>query len=264
MTESLPMTIALFTTSVFLFAGVIKGVIGLGLPTVAMALLALVMHPAQAAALLVVPSLVTNLMQLRPFATILPMSRRLASMQAGVVSGSLGGAIWLGGSMGHRAAVALGVVLMLYAAWGLAGVRVAVSARTERWLGPVVGLTTGLVTAATGVFVVPAVPYLQALGLHKDDLIRAMGISFTVSTVALGAGLIVQGTYSTGNLTDSMVMLLPAMAGMAVGQWMRSLLSPGLFKTIFFIGLGLLGLYMVAKDRAEMFTARLVLQVMFI
>jgi hypothetical protein len=29
----------------------------------------------------------------------------------------------------------------------------------------VVGLATGLVTAATGVFVIPAVPYLQALGL---------------------------------------------------------------------------------------------------
>lgn len=248
MTESPPLAIALVTTAVFLLAGLIKGVIGLGLPTVAMALLALVMHPAQAAALLIAPSLVTNLMQLRPFATIGPMVSRLAAMQAGVVLGSLGGALWLGGTMGHGAAVALGAVLTVYAAWGLLGVQVTVSERAEKWLGPVVGMTTGLVTAATGVFVVPAVPYLQALGLNKDELVQAMGISFTVSTVALGAGLVAQGAYSTGAVASSMLMLLPAVAGMAVGQWMRTLLSPALFKTIFFIGLGLLGLYMVTKS----------------
>jgi uncharacterized membrane protein YfcA len=43
-------------TAIFLLAGFVKGVIGLGLPTVAMGLLALVMTPAEAAVLLVVPS----------------------------------------------------------------------------------------------------------------------------------------------------------------------------------------------------------------
>ena len=50
----------------FLLAGFVKGVIGLGLPTVAMALLTLAMPPAEAAALLILPSLVTNLVQMRP------------------------------------------------------------------------------------------------------------------------------------------------------------------------------------------------------
>ena len=44
----------------FLVAGLVKGVVGMGLPTVAMGLLGLVMPPVQAAALLVVPSLVTT------------------------------------------------------------------------------------------------------------------------------------------------------------------------------------------------------------
>ena len=52
----------LFAT--FLLAGLVKGVIGLGLPTIAMGLLAIVLPPAQAAALLVVPSFVTNVWQL--------------------------------------------------------------------------------------------------------------------------------------------------------------------------------------------------------
>ena len=57
----------LAAAGVFAVAGVVKGVVGLGLPTVAMALLALWMAPAQAAALLIVPSLLTNLWQMRPW-----------------------------------------------------------------------------------------------------------------------------------------------------------------------------------------------------
>ena len=53
-------------TFTFLLAGFVKGVIGLGLPTVAVGLLGLVMPPAEAAALLVVPSMVTNLWQFSP------------------------------------------------------------------------------------------------------------------------------------------------------------------------------------------------------
>ena len=49
-----------FTVVVFLVAGWVKGVVGMGLPTVAMGALGLVIAPVQAAALLVVPSLVTK------------------------------------------------------------------------------------------------------------------------------------------------------------------------------------------------------------
>ena len=56
-----------FAAAVFLVAGTVKGVVGLGLPTIAMALLVLMMSPAEAAALLIVPSLVTNVWQIRPW-----------------------------------------------------------------------------------------------------------------------------------------------------------------------------------------------------
>lgn len=53
-------TQAAFIGLTFLLAGFVKGVVGLGLPTVAVGMLGLVMPPAQAAALLVAPSMVTN------------------------------------------------------------------------------------------------------------------------------------------------------------------------------------------------------------
>jgi hypothetical protein len=66
---------------------------------------------------------------------------------------------------------------------GLTSVRFSVSPAAEWWLGPAVGALTGLATAATGVFAIPAGPYLGALNPDKEDMIQALGLSFTVSTI---------------------------------------------------------------------------------
>lgn len=233
--------------AVFVLAGVVKGVVGLGLPTISMALLALVMAPAQAAALLIVPSLITNLWQALPWVTMRTVLRRIAGMQAGVCAGTVAGALWLGPPSGEWAGICLGLALVAYAAWGLFGTPPTVLPRHEPWVGIAVGTVTGVITAATGVFVIPAVPYLQALKLDKDALIQAMGISFTVSTVALAAGLWLNGGYTAGAASASLLMLLPALAGMALGQRLRDRLSPRTFKLCFMISLALLGAYQAGR-----------------
>ena len=237
----------LAAAAVFLLAGTVKGVIGLGLPTVAMALLALWMPPAQAAALLIVPSLVTNIWQTGPRATFKPVLRRIGGMQAGIVAGTLGGALWLGVPGGAWASVALGLALVVYALWGLTGRQLHVPPGRERWLGPAVGAATGLVTAVTGVFAMPAVPYMQALGFQRDALIQAMGISFTTSTVVLAIGLAGNGGYPVSALGGSIAMLLPAIGGMALGTWLRKRLPVAVFRRCFLAGLALLGFYMVGR-----------------
>jgi uncharacterized membrane protein YfcA len=245
-------TPALFaaTLSIFILAGVVKGVVGLGLPTISMALLALLMAPAQAAALLIVPSLITNLWQARPWPSLPAVLRRVAGMQAGICVGTIGAALWLGAPSGRWAGVGLGLALVAYAAWGLFGSPPSVPARRQGWLGAAVGAVTGVITAATGVFVIPAVPYLQALNLGKDGLIQAMGISFTVSTVALAAGLALNGGYTPEAAGASVLMLAPALAGMALGQWLRARLSARAFKLVFMISLALLGAYQAARGLA--------------
>lgn len=235
--------------AVFVLAGFVKGVIGMGLPTVAMGLLSVTMPPAQAAALLVLPSLVTNLWQIFGpgwWALV----RRMATMLAGVCLGIAAGAGWLTGQGGGSAHVtaALGVALIAYALLGLLKVRLHVPAQHERWLSPLVGLATGLVTAASGVFVIPAVPYLNALGLEKEDLVRALGISFLVSTIALAMSLRSGGALEMGNAVGSLLALLPALLGMALGQWVRLRVQPELFKKIFFSGLLALGGYLVLRS----------------
>ncbi len=236
-----------YVAAVFVLAGLIKGVVGLGLPTISMALLALFMPPAQAAALLIVPSFFTNVWQARPFDTLGPLLRRIGGMQVGVCVGTLAGAWLLGAPSGHLASAALGVALVAYALWGLFGKPPAVDPSSEAWAGPLVGAVTGVVTAATGVFVVPAVPYLQALQLGKDGLIQAMGVSFTVSTVALAAGLWLNGGYAPGAAGASLLMLLPALVGMWAGTRLRGRLSPQTFRVWFMNSLIVLGLYQIVE-----------------
>jgi uncharacterized protein len=232
---------------VFVLAGLIKGVVGMGLPTVSMALLVLFMAPAQAAALLIIPSLVTNLWQAGPSRTLVPLLRRVGGMQLGVGVGTLVGALLLGAPSGKSASVALGGALMVYAGWALFGTQLTVPARSEKWLGPPIGALTGLITAGTGVFVVPAVPYLQALAFDRDDLVQVMGISFSISTVALAAGLWINDSYSAGAIGASLVMLIPALAGMYAGQSLRKSLSPKAFRTCFLASLMVLGIYLVIE-----------------
>ncbi len=236
-------------TAVFLLAGLVKGVIGLGLPTLSMALLALWMRPVEAAALLIVPSFVTNVWQLRPWSTLWPSLRQLAGLQVGIVMGTLGGLVVFGVPAGTWSHALLGVALLAYAAWGLSGKAWYLGPRAARWLGPLAGMLTGVVTALTGVFVVPAVPYLQALGLQRDALIQAMGLSFTTATVGLAIGLAGTGGYAMADLPLSIAMLLPALLGMTVGQWLRERLPLAVFRRCFFLGLGLLGAYMLGTWR---------------
>ncbi len=146
------------TTLAFLIAGLVKGVIGLGLPTVAIGLLGLVMMPAQAAALLVIPSLVTNVWQLAAGPRLLPLLQRLWPMLLGICIGTLAGPRLLTGDAGHQATIALGVALIVYAVLGLSRARFRVPARAEGWLSPLVGTVTGFVSAATGVLRDPRCP----------------------------------------------------------------------------------------------------------
>ena len=238
-------TSLLIAALVFLLAGTVKGVVGLGLPTVAMGLLALGMPGATAATLLLVPSFITNLWQIAPFGGLVPLLRRLWPMLLAAGVGTVAGGLLIGAPAGPWGSRALGVTLVLYAGWGLFGRPPLVAPRHEPWLGPIMGLATGVVTAATGVFVVPAVPYLQALGLSRTALIQAMGVSFTLSTVSLAVMLGGTGHLAAATLGSSLLMLAPALLGVELGRRIRDRLSPAMFKRCFLIGLAALGAYMV-------------------
>lgn len=228
---------------IFFLAGLVKGVTGMGLPTVAMGLLGTLIPPLGAASLLIAPSFVTNVWQLFSGPGIGALTRRLWPMMLGIVTGTIAGSSLL--TQGHTewTQMGLGAALTIYAvSW-----QPSIPERLERRLSPLVGLATGAVTGGTGVFVIPAVPYLQALGLNKDDLIQALGLSFTVSTVALAAGLAGGGGFRLETLWASLLAVVPALLGMGLGQRIRRRISPLAFRRWFLVCLLLLGLQLLLR-----------------
>lgn len=237
----------LLVMGVFVLAGGVKGVTGMGLPTLAMSLLGLWMLPVQAAAMLVVPSLVTNVAQCRG-----PHLRRLAArlwpgwLMIAIVTIAAPG---FGGTASTESAKRwLGAILIAYGAWGLWRPALPDFSARSMWMSAAAGAATGLVTALTAVFVLPWAAYLQTLRLQKDEMVQALGLSFTVATVALAVR--VQASAPLAWLSASWALtvclaLAGAFAGLKLGEMLRGRLAgPAFQKALFgvFIALGVANL----------------------
>jgi uncharacterized membrane protein YfcA len=238
-------TALLLITLAFLLAGSVKGIIGLGLPTVALALLTATIGLQPAMALLLVPSAVTNLWQAAEGGNARVIIARVwPFLLAATVT------VWIGALALTRVNIALlsallGALLVLYSLINLIGLQISIPRRWEAWAAPIVGATNGVLTGMTGSFFFPGVLYLQAIGLPRDRLIQAMGILFTVSTVALAMALGGQRLLTTELGAMSAAAVLPALIGMLVGQGLRKRLSEAKFRRVFFISLLVVGLYIV-------------------
>ena len=237
--DALSITIVMLT---FLLAGGVKGVVGLGLPTVSVALLSAAFGIEAALPLLVIPSFVTNVWQGAVGGNAMVLLRRF-----GVALAIIPVAVWVGYHYVFVAAPqamdrALGVALIAYAGLGLRAVRFPVPARAEPALTPAVGVVNGLITGVTGTFVIPIVMYLEALGLDRDELVQMMGITFAVSTAALAGVLVLHDAYQVEASVVSAVAVVPAIAGMVIGARLRARLAPATFRKWLLVGLGVIGM----------------------
>lgn len=220
-----PWTIAV-AAAAFFIAGLVKGVTGMGLPPVAMGVLGALVSPLTAASLLILPSFVTNIWQLFAGPSVAQLTGRLWPMMLGIAPGTLAGTSVLASGDTALSTAALVAALAGYSAFTLFSRQPSVPPSLERRLSPWIGATTGLVADGTGIFSIPAVPFLQALGLDKDDLVQALGLTFTVATVALAAGLTWHGALRIDQLALSAAAVAPALGGMWVGQFLRGMVAP--------------------------------------
>ena len=237
--DALSITIVMLT---FLLAGGVKGVVGLGLPTVSVALLSAAFGIEAALPLLVIPSLVTNVWQGVVGGHLAALLRRF-----GVALAIIPVTTWIGYHYVFAEAPqamdrVLGAALLVYAGLGLRAVRIPAPVRAESLLTPLAGIFNGLITGVTGTFVIPIVMYLEALGLDRDELVQMMGITFSVSTAALAAVLVLHGAYRIDASVLSAVAVAPAIAGMMLGARLRACLTPATFRKWLLVGFGVIGL----------------------
>jgi uncharacterized membrane protein YfcA len=241
--------------AVFLLAGFVKGVLGLGLPTVSMGLLVVAMQPSRALAIVIAPAIITNIWQTFGGPHLRDILRRLWPLMLCTVIGSLTSAGTMTGPYARYGTVALGVLLVLYAVIGLTQFRLRVERRNEKWVGGIVGLVTGVISASTGVQVIPSMPFIQAIGMEKDELVQALGVFFTVATFALSVNVSASGLLTPTTAIPGAIALACSFAGMFVGQNVRAKMPTEAFRRWFLIGMILLGVYLAASAIYEL-TAR--------
>jgi uncharacterized membrane protein YfcA len=234
----------LVVTGAFIVAGIAKGAIGMGLPPIALALMSFAIPLEDALALMVVPSLATNIWQAiygRDFRKLL---RRFGTMAAAsVVSLVFVAAAF--GKLGSPMAMAwVGVILVIYAALALTAWRPSVSRASERWANPLIGLASGAVAGVTGVAAVPFLPYMQSLDIDRHDLVQALGIMFLFIIGALTLALAAQGAFHLANLVGAIFAIAPTFLGVWLGQKARHAVSAETFRRIFLIGMFAVGLHM--------------------
>ncbi|MBT3789576.1 MAG: sulfite exporter TauE/SafE family protein [Alphaproteobacteria bacterium] len=228
---------------VFLFAGFVKGTVGLGLPTVSLALLATTVGLQPAIALLLFPSITTNIWQSLAGPHLKTLLRRLWLFLACVCFGTWIGAGVLATVNSAILMAILGVILVIYATISLTLYQVPPPGHFEKPLNPIMGLASGFMTGMTGSFVVPGSLYLQALKMPRDMLIQSLGMSFTTVTIALGFSMGGFGLLDADVLGVSAMAVLPALAGMTVGIRIRNRLPEEKFRKVFFLALLILGIY---------------------
>jgi uncharacterized membrane protein YfcA len=234
----------------FLLAGTVKGVTGLGLPSVSLAILTAALGLKAAMAILLVPSFITNVWQAAVGGHLMAILRRTWSLLLVLCL-----ATWLGAGILAKAnaellAGVLGVVLCIYAVAGLVRLPPPNPGPHEGWLAPLVGAVSGLLNGMTGSFVVPGVFYLQALRFPRDGFIQSMGVLFTTATVALAIAMQGQQLLTRELAILSASAVVPALIGMVAGQVVRRRLSEAAFQKSFFVALLAMGLYIVLRSFA--------------
>jgi uncharacterized protein len=244
----------LIIAAALMLAGFVKGVLGLGLPTVAIGLLATRMPPAHALAIVIVPAIITNIWQTFAGPYLRDILRRLWPLMIGTILGIWFGAGLMTGPYAGYGTVVLGVLLVIYAILGLSRVHFHVASANEKWIGGIVGLITGLVSAATGVQVIPSMPFMQAIGMEKDELVQALGVFFTAATLALAFNLANAGLLNMSMALPSAVAMAAAFAGMYLGQMLRSKMPSEAFRRWFLIAILMLGFYLASGTLAKILT----------
>lgn len=232
----------------FLVAGGVKGVIGLGMPTISLALLTATQGLHAAMALLLVPTFLTNVWQGMAGGHFREVCQRLWPFLMAAIVCVWPGVMILARVDVHWLSALLGALVILYAMLALLRVRLAFMSERRHGWASVAGGLSGLLTGMTGSSMFPGVAYLQAIGLPRDLLIQAMGVLFSLLTLALAVAMGGEQLLSGELLGLSAIAVLPALLGMQMGQRLRQRLSEALFRKVFLYGLLSLGIYILWKS----------------
>jgi len=231
---------------VALFAGVVKGAVGFGLPTVMVSGLSLMMPAEQAIAGLIGATLVSNGAQaLRQGVAAAWTSIKAHRKFIFLVMVFIGLAAQIVPFVPGRVLYGLiGSLVLLFGISQLLGWRLKrISPRMEWGFG----VLTGLIGGVSGIWGPPTVMYLLALNLDKQTMVRIQGVVFGMGAVVLTVAHIGSGILNRDTLPLSLALILPMLVGLSLGFWLQDRLDRDKFLRLTLVVLICAGLVLLQR-----------------
>lgn len=233
--------------AVFVLGGVVKGVTGVGLPLVLVPLTAQFVPVPAAVALLTVPMVATNITQAVEGGHTGAAIRGLLPILVFVVIGLLIGVHLLLSIDRRLLSLILGIAFLALASLLAAMPHVHIKEETARWSGPLVGFAAGVLGGMSAMFGPPMIAYLVGRRTDPDSFVKQMAIfAFTASLTMLLA-LNRSGSMSLTDMGVSTVAIIPILAGMPLGRWLRRRTKPEWFRIAVLVVLALGGVDMLRR-----------------
>ncbi len=226
-------------------AGVVKGVVGIGIPMVSIALLSLAVSVPQAVALLPVPILVANTWQAFRGGRFKAAVHRFWPLIAALGIGIAAGALLLKRVDDRVLQALIGMAVIVFSITSLSTPELRVSAGAEKSVGIVAGGLGGVLGGMSSLFGPPIMMFLVSLHLPRDEFVAVIGTIYLLGGVFLLAALTGVRVMGAEELALSSLATLPLLAGMVVGQRLRNRISQtafrkGLLITVMLIGASVL------------------------
>jgi uncharacterized membrane protein YfcA len=228
--ESASPTILLMVVLSLTVAGLMKGIIGVGMPTVAIPLLSIFIDLKASVMLLSVPLVLSNIPQAMEGGETFKCFVRLVPVLLGMVPGIFLGVTALLTISPLAAKLFVGLVVMIAAALPL----LAPQLRLKECLQTPVGVAAGFMGGALGGIAAMSGPmvfcFLLAKGLRGRDFTKEASLYLVLSAALLAVTLSSSSQYSGFDLAISTLALAPVAVGMLFGQRFRDRIPPEAFK----------------------------------
>jgi uncharacterized protein len=215
-----------------LLSGVVKGILSLGLPLVGMPLLTLVVDVPTAVGILMVPLVLSNLIQAIEGRGTVAMLKRFWPVIIFLIGGTFIGTALFAALDRHVLLLAVGVLAIILSTFSIMQPHVSIPRNMEPWLGPPVGLVAGVIGGMSTLFGPLLAVYVVGLKLPRDDFVKAISLLYLIAAVCLTLGGTAQGTADAKVLTWSAIAMIPVYGGMLIGQRVRRYVNPDQFRLL--------------------------------
>jgi uncharacterized membrane protein YfcA len=228
-------------------AAFVKGAVGFGYPLIATPLLALATDVRTAVAVLLVPNILMDGVQVVRRPGVAAALRRHAPLIAAGIVGTVVGTQFLAVLSTRRLLLTLAVTLLVFVALSVARPAWRLPPGAERPLAPVVGLVAGTLGGLTNTPAVALTPYYVAIGLPKAEFVRAVSATFLTFKLTQLAAVWQVGLFDRRVLLGSLAAAAMSLAAFPLGLRAQDRVPQGTFNRAVLALLAVLGLAMLAR-----------------